>query len=278
MNLFQKKSAVAVFYYLMSVDGQITADELTCFDEIGNILDSENFSNYKDRVIQHCEKQLENIIDEEDHYEVALEGVDQALVHRADDLETGIPTRLLIWDMLVIAFSNLDYSQWERRLIKHVVRTLEPDKSVFLEMEQLMQTDLAIDRELRWIENSDRPYAEVKPVVEELNSRREVIRKCAQALIDDELFTPIDKVTLRSNPKIAKAKAAVENAVAPVAEELGEKTSKFFGDAKAKLEEAASPLADNMGKQTKKLFAGLKPRKKQESTEADASESCDTQE
>ena len=278
MNLFQKESAIAVFYYLMSVDGQISEDELSCFNEIGDMLDHEAFPDYRDKVIQHCETQLKNIIDEEDHYEVALEGVDQALAHRADNLETGIPTRLLIWDMLVIAFSNLDYSQWERRLIKHVVRTMESDKSIFLEMEQLMQTDLSIDRELRWIEGSDRPYAEVKPVVEELNKRKEVIRTCAQALIDDELFTPIEKVNYHSSPKMEKAKAAIENAVAPVAGDLGEKTSKFFGDAKSKLEEAAAPLADNMGKQTKKLFSGLKPRKKHESAETESSDPNDKQE
>ena len=206
MILFQKESAIAVFYYLMSVDGQISEEELSCFDEIGNMLDHQDFPEYRDKVIQSCDSQLKNIIDEEDHYEVALEGVDQALAHRTDDLESGIPTRLLIWDMLVIAFSNLDYSQLERRLIKHVVRTMESDKSIFLEMEQLMQTDLSIDRELRWIEGSNRPYAEVKPVVEELNKRKEVIRTSAQALIDDELFTPIEKINYHSSPKMEKAK------------------------------------------------------------------------
>ena len=278
MNLFQKKSAVAVFYYLMSVDGQISPEELTCFDEIGNMLDGETFPSYRDEVIQECEAQLKNIIDEEDHYEVALEGVDRALSHCAETLEEGIPTRLLIWDMLVIAFSNLDYSQWERRLIKHVVRTQESDKSVFLEMEQLMQTDLAIDRERRWIEQSDRSYAEVRPVVEELDKRRQNVMACAQALIDDELFTPVEKVACTPNQKIEKAKAAIEGAVAPVAGEIGEKTSRFFGDAKSKLEEVAAPLADNVGKQTKKLFSGLKAHKKHGEAELPEAESSEAQE
>ena len=278
MNLFQKKSAVAVFYYLMSVDGQISQDELTCFDEIGNMLDAEAFPGYREEVIQSCETQLKNIIDEEDHYEVALEGVDQALAHRAEALEDGVPTRLLIWDMLVIAFSNLEYSQWERRLIKHVVRTQEPDKSVFLEMEQLMQTDAAIDRERRWIEKSDRPYAEVHPIVEELDKRRQNILACAQALIDDELFTPIEKVTYGPNKTLEKAKAVLEEAVSPVAGEISEKTGKFFGDAKAKLGEAAAPLADNVGKQTKKLFSSLKAHKKHGEAELPETESSEPQE
>ena len=278
MNLFQKKGAVAVFYYLMSVDGQISPDELTCFDEIGNMLDKDSFSSYREEVIQECEAQLKNIIDEEDHYEVALEGVDQALCHRAETLEDGIPTRLLIWDMLVIAFSNLDYSQWERRLIKHVVRTQEADKSVFLEMEQLMQTDLAIDRERRWIEQSDRSYAEVRPIVEELDKRRQNVTACVQTLIDDELFTPVKKITCSPNKKMEKAKAAIEGAVAPVAGEISEKTSKFFGDAKSKLEEATAPLADNVGKQTRKLFGGLKSHKKQADAELPESEPSQAQE
>ena len=262
----------------MSVDGQISPDELTCFDEIGNMLDKDSFPSYREEVIQECEAQLKNIIDEEDHYEVALEGVDLALGHRAETLEDGIPTRLLIWDMLVIAFSNLDYSQWERRLIKHVVRTQEADKSVFLEMEQLMQTDLAIDRERRWIEQSDRSYAEVRPIVEELDKRRQNVTACVQTLIDDELFTPVEKITCSPNKKMEKAKAAIEGAVAPVAGEISEKTSKFFGDAKSKLEEATAPLADNVGKQTRKLFGGLKSHKKQADAELPESEPSETQE
>ncbi len=51
----------------------------------------------------------------------------------------GVGVRLLIWNMLVIAFINGECTKDEKRLIKHVVRVTKMDKSVFLEMEQLMK-------------------------------------------------------------------------------------------------------------------------------------------
>ena len=48
--------------------------------------------------------------------------------------------RLLVWNMLVIAFSNKNYSSFERKLIKHIVRVWNMDRTVFLEMEQIIKT------------------------------------------------------------------------------------------------------------------------------------------
>ena len=140
MILFEKKAAIKAFYYLMAVDGTIAADEVACFDEIGNELDPIEFPKYRDEVIDEYEQQIKTIIDDEDYYEVILEGVDKALSAQIDTAENGVSVRLLVWNMLVIAFSNKNYSSFERKLIKHIVRVWNMDRTVFLEMEQIIKT------------------------------------------------------------------------------------------------------------------------------------------
>ena len=260
MRLFEVRDAIKVFFYLMAVDGNVSAKEIACLDEIGNELDGENYSTYKDAVIDECNEQLQNIIDEEDYYEVALEGVDSALAHSSEDVTVGVSTRLLIWNMLVIAFSNDEYSKYERRLIKHIVRTTEPDKSVFLEMEQLIKTNIAVTKELEWIEQSQRPYSEIRPIVEELEKRRAVIIRSATELIQDSSYLQIEKLDMPKS-KIAEGmgKAAVKigEVVNPVASTIGETADKLWGGAKAKFGEAAA----GAGSQARKMLGKIKGHK-----------------
>ena len=157
MILFEKKAAIKAFYYLMAVDGGITADEIACFDEIGNELDPIEFPKYRDEIIDECEKQMKTIIDDEDYYEVILEGVDKALSARIGESESGVSVRLLVWNLLVIAFSNKNYSSFERRLIKHIVRVWDMDRTVFMEMEQVIKTHTDIIAELEYTNQSNRP-------------------------------------------------------------------------------------------------------------------------
>ena len=58
MILLEKRAAVKAFYYLMAVDGAVTADEIECFDSIGAELDPEAFATYRDELIAECELQL----------------------------------------------------------------------------------------------------------------------------------------------------------------------------------------------------------------------------
>ena len=196
MILFEKKAAIKAFYYLMAVDEAITDDEIACFDEIGNELDSAEFLKYREEVIDECEQQIKTIIDAEDHYEVVLEGVDKALSAQTEDVENGVSVRLMVWNMLVIAFSNKNYSAFERRFIKHIVRVLDMDRSVFWEMEQIIKTHSDIVSELEWINQSNRPYSEIRPIVDELERRQKAVLACATQLIEDELYTPVEKSAL----------------------------------------------------------------------------------
>lgn len=257
MILLEKRAAVKAFYYLMAVDGAVTADEIECFDSIGAELNPEAFATYRNDLIAECELQLKNIIDEEDYYEVVLEGVDKALVAQIDDPTNGITVRLMVWDMLVIAFSNTEYSSFERKLIKHIVRVMDIDRSVFLEMEQIIKTNAAVENELRWINQSNRPYSEIRPIVDELERRQKVVLTCARQLIEDELYSAVEKVAL---PGTGLYTSAVEmfSKVGGAVSGWGKKTA-----------EATKSVTGSIGKQTKGLFGGKKALKGAEEISAD---------
>lgn len=249
MILFEKKATIKAFYYLMAVDEAITADEIACFDEIGNQLDPVEFPQYRDEVIDECEQQIKNVIDDEDHYEVVLEGVDKALSAQTEDAENGVSVRLVVWNMLVIAFSNKNYSSFERRFIKHIVRVLNMDRSVFLEMEQIIKTHADITSELEWINQSSRPYSEIRPLVDELERRQKTVLNCATQLIEDELYTPVEKSALPGNGLYlgaAEMMSKFGTAVAQTTSTLGKKTAE---------------MTRSIGKQTKGLFGGRKSTK-----------------
>lgn len=253
MIIFEKQSALAVFYYLIAVDGNVSEEELVKFDEIGQEVDPDGFPNYKDALINACQDQMNNIIDEEDHYDVIIEGIDKALANRADSLEDGLTSRMLIWDLMTISFIDEDYSNLERKLIKHIVRVLEIDKSIFLEMEQLMKTNVSVTREKEWLQQSNRPYNEIAPIVDELEKRINAIRESASCLIRDEILVPtVEKLEIKQDfidiakekvgdkmapvaEKIGDARDAVAEKVAPAAAEIGEKAGKIFNTTRGKL-------------------------------------------
>ena len=246
MVMFSKSSAIKAFYYLMSADGAVTADELDCFDSIGREFDADQFDTYKAEVITACEAQLASGIDEEDSYELILEGIDKELAHQSDSVENCITARLLVWNMLVIAFSNTEYSVAERKVIKHIVRVTGIEKSTFLEMEQIMKTNAAVLAELDWIQKSSRPYTEIRPIVDELDRRQQSIIQCAQQLISDELYSPVVKAALPENKVYTEVKRLEDNIVKGTVD-LGHKTADFTRTAAA-----------NFGRQAKKLFGNKK--------------------
>ncbi len=267
MFVIQKKSAVAVFYSLISVDGEIGTDELQKLDELGNELDPEGFPGYRDEVIAEEEALRSKMIDEDDLYDVIAEYVQDALRETVDDPEQGVPSRLLLWNMLTLAFCNGDYAAEQRRLIKHVSRVTGIEASVFLEMEQLMQTYVSVEKERAWLRKSERPFAEIEPIIWELDDRIRVLTSAAEALIGDEiLMQRMDALTYRPNA-VETTMGAIGEKMRPVIGEIGTKTTEFLGSAKSQLGSAATAVSAGIGKQKDRILGGLKNRKKNIGTE-----------
>lgn len=262
MLIIQKKSAVSVFYGLIAVDGEVGEEELQKLDELGHGLDPEGYEAYRDEVIAAWQAQQEKMIDDEDYYDVIAEGVQEALHDALDDPEKGMPSRLLLWDLLTLAFINDDYADVQRRLIKHVARIAGINASVFLEMEQLMQTYISVEKERALIRKSERPYAEIEPIVLELNDRIKVLTTAAESLIADELLEQNIEALVYKQGVFGKTMGALGEKMQPVFGGIGDKANEIMGAAKKQVGHGAAAALAGLGKQKDRLFGGLKSKKK----------------
>ena len=231
--LIKKKSAVMTFYYLIAVDKNVTEEEIDTFESVAKEIDPDFYSLYRNTINEEYRSQIEKLIDEEDFFDVILEGVDKALLQELSEGEQGVTPRHLLWNLLVVAFCDGEYSNEERRLIKHVSRMTEIEKDVFLEMEELMKANVALDKEIQTLNDSDKPYKEIRPLVEELEERKQVIINSALALIEDEGYVPVAKVEAPNNKIYSGAKNTfnkIGNGVVNTASSIGDGTKKLFGN------------------------------------------------
>lgn len=256
MVVIEKKSAIKAFYYLMAVDGDVSDIEIDKLNEIGNEIDSEYYNEYRESVISECLAQIDTA-DDDEYYDVIQEGLDDALLCIAEDQSQGIALRLLVWDMLVMAFVNDEYSYEERRLIKHVVRVAKMDKSIFLEMEQLLKTAVSVDKEKERISTSDKTYAEVRPIVEELEKRQKVIMESAKALIEDEVEYDDPYVEAEKTGVLNDVVSKVGDKINPIASDVGAKTKEIFGKTTSEIGKKFNQTTNGLGKKVSQSTAGL---------------------
>ena len=176
------RNAIKVIYFLMAADGEIYHNEEEKFDAIGKELDPD-FDAAKAQIIAECQKSLDKVIDPEDYYDALQDGVEDALLTSKRTADTFITPKLLLWDLLTVAYSDEEYNEVERKLLKYIVRKLDIDKGEFLEMESSMQTLLALEKELVWIKTTDKPYLTIEAMVNEIADRKNVIFDSVKDLI-----------------------------------------------------------------------------------------------
>ena len=166
--------AMKIIYYLMAADGAIFHSEEEKFDELGKELDPD-FDENRETIIRSCQAQLDKVMEPEDYYDVLQDGVEDALMASRRTADSFITPKLLVWDLLTIAYSDEHYDEAERKLIKYIVRKTNIDKYVFIEMESSILTLMDIEREISWIKTTNRPYLAIEAMVNELADRKNVI-------------------------------------------------------------------------------------------------------
>lgn len=176
------RNAIKIFYYLMAADGEIFHSEEEKFDSIGQELDP-NFAEHKEQIVNECQAQLDKVIDLEDYYDTLQDGIEDALTHMKVTDDSFITPKLLVWDMLTVTYSDEKYNEVEGKLLKYVVRKVNIDKAVFLEMESSILTLMDIEKELEWIKTTNKPYLTIEAMVNELNDRKSVIFESVKDLI-----------------------------------------------------------------------------------------------
>ena len=268
LKIINKTSALKAFYYFMSVDGT-SSFVLERFQELGMEILPDEFESVKESIISECTQQIESISIDGELYDIIQERIDAALSDTVLDIQQGIVPRLLLWDMLSLAHSDDNFSESENRLINHISRILQIDKSVLMEMKQLISTASSVQKELDQLEASDKPYSEIKPVVDECENRRLTIINAAKALIEDDIILePVEdnssversfvNIGKKLGGSILSESKKFEEKFSPAAKDLGSKTIKGLQETSAflgsKVEKGGSSIKANAGK----LFSRMK--------------------
>ena len=176
------KSAMKIIYYLMAVDGDVFHNEEEKFDEIGKEL-VYGFENVREELTASCRKQLESAQDQSDYFDVLVDGIREAIAEGANKREASIKPMVLVWDLLTTAYSDGNYDEKERRVLKYVIRKLDVDNTVFLEMESSFLTLMDLEKELTWVKNSGRSFLETSAVINEITKRKTVVTESVKELI-----------------------------------------------------------------------------------------------
>lgn len=182
INSVSTKNALKIIYYLMAADGQVFHSEEEKYDSIGKEIDPE-FADHKEQIIKECQAQLDKVIDPGDYYDVLQDGIEDALLSSRQTADTFITPKLLVWNLLTVAYSDESYDEAERKLIKYIVRKTDIDKALFLEMESSILTLMDIEKEIAWIKTTNRPYLTIEAMVNELADRKGVIFESVKDLI-----------------------------------------------------------------------------------------------
>lgn len=190
------RDALHIMYCLMAIDGTISEEETDKFDEIGKACDPD-FAAYRDGLVEEClaAARMETVYghsfvpetpeEEEDYYNQIHDYVGDLFKENSFYATDGMRGKILIWNLLAIAFSEGDYSANERRLIRYIARRAGVDHTVLLEMEHTISTLSAIEKEEEWLKSTDKPYKVVGVRINELADRKNMIMQGVNALIAD---------------------------------------------------------------------------------------------
>ncbi len=200
-----------------------------------------------------------------DRFEMLVEAVDDAL-HAVDtDAQDAVSSRLLVWNMISISFADGGASEDELKMIRHVARYCGVDRDVFQEMEQLMRSASAVLNEKRYLESSNGTYAEIKPIIDEMNNcgvdrdvfqEMEQLMRSASAVLNEKrylessngTYAEIKPIIDEMNKRCAAIQRAAEQLIG---DELAPKPGKakmpekdIVDHAKEKIEEGIAPAAN----------------------------------
>lgn len=193
--LFSVRDALRIMYCLMLIDGTVIAEEESKFSEIGKAYD-QDFDIYKKQLIDECVSVAQTETaqgvefvsieseDSEEYYE-QLHNYVGNLIQKENFYRTeGIRAKELIWNLLAIAYSEDEYSETEKQLIRFVAEQSGVHHSTLLEMEHELTSLIEIDKEEEALKSGS-PSAEVEEKLTLLAQRKNTIMKGIDTLISD---------------------------------------------------------------------------------------------
>ena len=186
VKYIKRNNAVKIIYYLMSADGVVSPEE----EERFSLICKEVKFSDSDRIdcIKQCKSKLGEAIDDEDTADIITENTVKLLSKDENYYCYGddkVPPKLLLWDLLTVAYSDGEYSSPEKKLIKKIVRELEIDKSIYLEMDNTIKATYALNKEKEYLSHSDMSWSTVEGYMMEIDKRIKVIENSVKQLIAD---------------------------------------------------------------------------------------------
>lgn len=235
--MIETKSALKIIYYISAADGHIDDVEIEEYKKIATTVATDYSLDEVEKLIAECNEKVPKV-DEEDYFDILQEVIDDEMKNQSD--ENGLSVRALVWDLLVIAAADEDYSESERRVIKHICRRQNLDSSVLMEFELLIKTANALQNEHAVIEKSNRSYGEIRPIIENIESKQQMIIQNVQDLIADEDVMNFTEKLEHKKDIFDKAGEKISEVSKPVIDKVGETAKPVI----EKVADNAKPVAD----------------------------------
>ncbi len=176
------ETALLVIFYLMAIDGELRADEEEKLMEVGKELDP-LFDQHRTAIHEVCQMEFDTSLPSSELYRLIEGNVAAVLDEDEPSKDSLVTPKLLVWDMMAVAYSDGEYSGNERKLIEFVAKKLKIDEAILLELESSLETMIALDKEEKWIKTTNRPYLEIEEHVNEIADRKSVIFSSIKDLV-----------------------------------------------------------------------------------------------
>lgn len=179
------RDALRLFYYEMSADGMVVDDELAKFKDIGTGLSDNVSESDLTAIIDECQGKVDTSQSAVSSLIPAITCIDKLLYDPSalSENEEIIPPRLVVWNMLALAYSDGDCSNEERDVVNHVAQVVKVEESLVLEMESFVITLTDLQREEDWIKTTEWSYLTIEAAIQDIEARKSAVLDGAMDLI-----------------------------------------------------------------------------------------------
>lgn len=174
------KMLIAIFWCMAAVDEQISEEEKDKIRELAKQIDAE-YCLYGERL----ENEVLSRLNEEGE-EFGWQSASKMISARAIEALDLSPqdARLLCWNLLAISWTD-SISEQEMQFVDYIARKSDVDECIVSEFKNYAKAIDEIEASINVLRESNRPFREVEPFIEEAGNRVRNILSAAQSLVAD---------------------------------------------------------------------------------------------
>ena len=178
------ENALKIMYLMMACDNSVNREETDKFDLIARDMLQDRYSE-KEQIVLWCKEVISSVEEKEDYYDTIRDSIARVMQEAMSLNDGTIDSKILLWNLVVIAYSDGEYSVDEGKILRFVAKTMGIDKAFIPEMESSIQALQAIEAEEKFLKSSDRRYEKIELELNELADRKATIIRGIHALILD---------------------------------------------------------------------------------------------